>query len=54
MGPILEVEDLKVHFFLDEGVARAVDGVSFSLEREKRWELWVSRVAEKVLWAFQF
>ena len=35
MGPILEVEDLKVHFFLDEGVARAVDGVSFALEPRK-------------------
>ncbi|MFA6221199.1 MAG: ABC transporter ATP-binding protein [Desulfomonilaceae bacterium] len=35
MGPILEVENLGVHFFLDEGVARAVDGVSFSLGPRK-------------------
>jgi len=33
--PILEVENLRVHFFLDEGVVRAVDGVSFSVEAGK-------------------
>lgn len=32
MDPILEVDNLKVHFILDEGVARAVDGVSFSVK----------------------
>ena len=30
MVPALEVENLRVHFFLDEGIVRAVDGVSFS------------------------
>lgn len=35
MPPILQVQDLKVHFSLDEGVVRAVDGVSFSLDRGK-------------------
>jgi oligopeptide/dipeptide ABC transporter ATP-binding protein len=35
MDPILEVDNLKVHFFLDEGVARAVDGVSFSVKPGK-------------------
>ncbi|MDQ1238899.1 MAG: peptide/nickel transport system ATP-binding protein [Thermodesulfobacteriota bacterium] len=35
MKPILEVEDLKVHFFLDEGTVRAVDGVSFAVEQGK-------------------
>jgi len=34
-GPLLEVEDLHTHFLTDHGVARAVDGVSFSLERGK-------------------
>jgi peptide/nickel transport system ATP-binding protein len=35
MVPALKVENLKVHFFLDEGVIRAVDGVSFSVEPGK-------------------
>lgn len=35
MFPALEVKDLRVHFFLDEGIARAVDGVSFSVEHGK-------------------
>jgi oligopeptide/dipeptide ABC transporter ATP-binding protein len=29
---LLEVKDLKTHFFTSEGVVRAVDGISFSLE----------------------
>jgi len=32
---LLEVRDLKTHFFTREGVVRAVDGVSFSVERGK-------------------
>ena len=35
MIPALKVENLKVHFFLDAGVIRAVDGVSFSVEPGK-------------------
>jgi len=35
MPPILTVENLRVHFFLDEGVVRAVDDVSFSVEAGK-------------------
>ncbi|SDU00179.1 ABC transporter ATP-binding protein [Stappia sp. ES.058] len=31
--PVLEVKDLKTHFFTKAGIARAVDGVSFSLAR---------------------
>ncbi len=30
--PVLDVRDLKTHFFTREGVVRAVDGISFSLE----------------------
>ena len=35
MAPILEVNNLRVHFFLDEGVVRAVDDVSFSVDEGK-------------------
>jgi peptide/nickel transport system ATP-binding protein len=31
MEPVLAVRDLRVHFFLDEGLVRAVDGVSFEV-----------------------
>ncbi|MEZ4728950.1 MAG: ABC transporter ATP-binding protein [Caldilineaceae bacterium] len=31
--PLLEVKNLKTHFFLDEGTVRAVDGVSFAIRR---------------------
>src|SRR5690348_5216507 len=30
---VLEVKDLKAHFFLREGTVRAVDGVSYKLHR---------------------
>ena len=32
---LLEVNELKVHFFTDEGLVKAVDGVTYSLERGK-------------------
>ena len=34
-GALLEVRDLRTHFFTDDGVVKAVDGVSFSLEKGK-------------------
>src|SRR5262249_58666785 len=33
MTPLLDVRDLRTSFFLEAGEARAVDGVSFALER---------------------
>jgi peptide/nickel transport system ATP-binding protein len=33
--PLLEVTDLKTHFFTKAGVVKAVDGVSFAIERGK-------------------
>jgi oligopeptide/dipeptide ABC transporter ATP-binding protein len=35
MDTLLEFKDLKVHFFTDEGVVKAVDGVDFSVKRGK-------------------
>jgi peptide/nickel transport system ATP-binding protein len=35
MVPVLQVENLRVHFMLEEGVVRAVDGVTFSVEPGK-------------------
>jgi peptide/nickel transport system ATP-binding protein len=34
-GAMLEVRDLRIHFPTDDGVVKAVDGVSFSLDRGK-------------------
>ena len=33
--PLLEVEDLRTHFRTDDGIVKAVDGVSFSVEKGK-------------------
>jgi peptide/nickel transport system ATP-binding protein/oligopeptide transport system ATP-binding protein len=35
MERILEIEDLKSYFYTQEGVVKAVDGVSFTLEKKK-------------------
>jgi len=32
MGTVLEVRNLKTHFFTDEGVVKAVDGISYDLQ----------------------
>ncbi len=33
MPPLLELDDLHMHFFTRDGVVKAVDGVSFTLEQ---------------------
>lgn len=33
--PLLDVKDLRIHFFTDEGVVKAVDGVDLTIERGK-------------------
>jgi ABC-type dipeptide/oligopeptide/nickel transport system ATPase component len=33
--PLLEVKELKTHFFLDHGVVRAVDGVNLRVEAQR-------------------
>ena len=33
--PLLQIDELSTHFFLDDRVVRAVDGVSFSVPRSK-------------------
>ena len=33
-GTVLEVRNLRTHFYTDEGVLRAVDGVNFSIDRK--------------------
>ena len=37
--PLLEVENLKLHFFTRQGAARAVDGVSFNIEQNETFGL---------------
>ncbi len=32
MAPLLQVKDLKTHFFTDDGVVKAVDGITYDLE----------------------
>ena len=32
-APLLEVEDLRVHFETEDGLVKAVDGISYSVDR---------------------
>jgi len=33
MAPLLEVEDLRVHFETEDGLVKAVDGISYTVDR---------------------
>ena len=46
---LLEIEDLSVHFHIPEGVALAVDGISFHLAEGETSLWWVNQAAGKVL-----
>ena len=35
MDEVLDIENLQTYFFTDEGIAKAVDGVSLSVARNK-------------------
>ena len=37
--PLLEVENLKLHFFTRQGAAKAVDGISFNIEPNETFGL---------------
>ena len=43
---VLEIEDLRVSFYTEEGKMRAVDGVSFSISRGSIMELVRERVRQ--------
>src|SRR5512144_2651582 len=36
---LIDVKDLKIHFFTDEGIVKAVDGVDLAVERGKTLSL---------------
>jgi peptide/nickel transport system ATP-binding protein len=34
-APLLDVQDLRTHFFNEDGITRAVDGLSFSVAAQE-------------------
>ena len=53
-SPTIEVKDLKTYFFTKGGIAKAVDGVSFSVGRGKVLGLVVNRVQVRLSLASQY
>ena len=47
-NPLLEVRDLSIHFFTEEGVVRAVENVSLEIYPRRSWVSWANRDVEKV------
>lgn len=45
---LLTVKNLKTYFSLASGTVKAVDGVSFTLDKGEYSALWASPAAEKV------
>lgn len=45
---LLDVKDLKTYFYTDSGVAKAVDGVTFSVDKGRCSELSENPAAERV------
>ena len=44
--PLIQVRELTTSFYSRDGVARAVDGVSFELRRGETWGWWVERLRQ--------
>ena len=36
---LLDISELKTHFFTDDGIVKAVDGVSFSIDKKESFGL---------------
>ena len=49
MDKLLEVTDLKTGFDTERGLIRAVDGVTFEIDKGKRLEWWESQAVERRL-----
>ena len=45
-GEILRVQNLRTYFNTDDGIVKAVDGVSFTLSKGRPSASWASRDAE--------
>ena len=52
--PLLQVKNLKVYFYLEEGILKAVDDVSFDMERKEVLGIVGSLVAERASLLSQF